>query len=277
MTASRGTILFSLYPDGDIGTMNANGRNQQTLLDMAMGSSINNNRYATWLPDGSGVSYTVDDFVQAEIWLMDSHGDDPQFLLGQVASYSSHAWSPDGKLLAYVSTQHQISLYNLANQTATPLTEGNLDLEGDPDWSTDGSRIAFSATESGNQDIYIINVDGTHLIRVTNHPRDDQYPDWSPDDTKLAFSSTRDGDHIKDIFVIDLNQGTEGDGNTPDQLTFEETLDIDPDWNPDGASIVYAAHTFGASHATLFIIDAKGQGRRQLTEENFYFYPQWQP
>jgi Tol biopolymer transport system component len=273
----QGEILFSVYPDGDITIMNADGSDRRTLLDRPTDFEINLDRHANWLPDGTGISYTVDDFGQAEIWLMNSDGSNQRFLIGDVATNSSHAWSPDGRLLIYVSTQNKIMLYNLANQSITPLTDGHFRSESDPDCSPDGSRITFSATEAGNQDIYFANLDGSDLTRITNHPETDQNPDWSPDGSKIVFSATRDGDHVNDIYIIDLGQGTEAEGNVPVQLTFGDTLDVDPDWSPDGLMVVFAAHTFGASHATLFIVTAHGDQYSQLTEENTYFSPQWHP
>jgi Tol biopolymer transport system component len=274
---SQGEILFSVYPDGDIGLVDADGSNEKILLDAPMDLGFNTNRHASWLPDGSGISYTVDDFTQAEIWVMDSDGGNQHFLIGGAASNSSHCWSPDGSMLAYVSTRFRINLYNMTNNEQISLTDGSLSLEGDPDWSLDGSQIAFSATAGGNQDIYIINADGTGLVRVTNHPASDKYPDWSPDGTMIVFSSPRDGDTIDDIFVIDITQGMEEDGNIPLQLTFGETFDVDPDWNWDGSIIVYAAHHAGASHATLFLINATGGSSYQLLRENTYHFPQWRP
>ena len=277
LDVSQGEILMSVYPEGDIRWVNADGSNGQILLDEAIAFELNDNRHATWLPDGSGISYTIDDFTQVEIWVMDNQGDNHQFLLGGVASNSSHCWSPDGKKVAYVSTQFKIQIYDLVHQTLTPLTDGSLGMEENPDWSPDGSRIVFSAIEGGNQDIFIINTDGTGLDRVTNHLAIDASPDWSPDGMKIAFSSTRDGDRIEDIFVIDLSQGMEEDGNNPIQLTFGDTFDIDPDWNPDGSIIVYASLSQGAHHATLFLVDANGISRFQLTRENIYHSPQWRP
>jgi TolB protein len=50
----------------------------------------------------------------------------------------------------------------------------------DPSWSPDGQRIAFSSERDGNLEIYVINIDGSGLTRLTDHPGDDSSPAWSP-------------------------------------------------------------------------------------------------
>ena len=45
-------------------------------------------------------------------------------------------------------------------------------------WSPDGSRIVFVSTREGNTDLYMVNIDGTGLIRLTDHPAVDGSPSW---------------------------------------------------------------------------------------------------
>jgi TolB protein len=45
-----------------------------------------------------------------------------------------------------------------------------------PRWLPDSRRIAFVSDRDGNNEIYIINIDGTGLIRLTNHPANDRLP-----------------------------------------------------------------------------------------------------
>lgn len=276
-TADQGQILFSTYPYGDIGLINADCSGRITLLDQPINQNIYNDRFAVWLPDGSGISYTIDNFTRAEIWVMDLDITNPRKLIQEAASFSSHTWSPDGNSLAYVSPSHNILIYSLEEKTALPLTDGSFLSEDEPDWSPNGTWIVFSGIKDGNRDIYIIHPDGSGLQRVTNHPDNDQHPDWAPDSAKIAFSSTRDGDYIKDIFSIDITHGTEDEGNLARQITMSDLSEIDPDWSPDGNLIVYSAHGIGATHATLFIMDDAGQHHFQLTERNIYNSPKWHP
>ncbi|MEX1239759.1 MAG: hypothetical protein WEB30_08580 [Cyclobacteriaceae bacterium] len=49
-----------------------------------------------------------------------------------------------------------------------------------PTWSPDGTRLAFESDHDGNSEIYVINIDGNGLKRLTNDPREDRFPAWSP-------------------------------------------------------------------------------------------------
>jgi TolB protein len=65
----------------------------------------------------------------------------------------------------------------------------------DPEWSPDGSRIAFASTRgaAGNYDIFVMNADGGAVTRLTDHAAPDQDPAWAPDGQSLYFTSERDG------------------------------------------------------------------------------------
>ncbi len=61
-----------------------------------------------------------------------------------------------------------------------------VDLTNHParDWmpvaSPDGTRIAFTSARDGSRDIYVMNGDGSGLIRLTDDPAVDESPTWSP-------------------------------------------------------------------------------------------------
>ena len=64
--------------------------------------------------------------------------------------------------------------------------------------------MAFHSDLEGENDVYVINADGSGLRRVTDHPGQDFDPDWMPDG-RLVFASDRDGD--QNIWMLDLGTG----------------------------------------------------------------------
>src|SRR5262245_20938300 len=72
--------------------------------------------------------------------------------------------------------------------------------------SRDG-LIAFGGSPSTprNEDIYVMNPDGTGERRLTDQRGHDSFPAWSPDGQRIAFTSRRnvDGKVNTDIYVMD--------------------------------------------------------------------------
>jgi TolB protein len=73
------------------------------------------------------------------------------------------------------------------------------------DVSSDGTKVAFTSSSSGNNEIFVMNADGSGRINVTNNPADDAHPRFFADSNKLAFRPNRTGNY--DIYVCDLVGG----------------------------------------------------------------------
>jgi tricorn protease len=70
--------------------------------------------------------------------------------------------------------------------TSTP------EMETDPVFSPDGTRIAFSRTTAGNTDVCVVPVAGGEPKRLTFHPSADRVKGWTPDGSRVVFSSDRE-------------------------------------------------------------------------------------
>jgi Tol biopolymer transport system component len=117
-------------------------------------------------------------------------------------------------------------------------------------------QIAFSSDRDGNQEVYVMNVDGSNPVNLTNHPATDYVPDWSPDGTKIAFASTRD-DGNWEVYVMNA------DGSHPVNLTNNPAEDFSPVWSPDGTKIAFCSGRDG--NYEVHVMNADGSHPVNLT------------
>ena len=117
-----------------------------------------------------------------------------------------------------------------------------------PDWSKDGSQIAFQSYRDGNWHIWTVRPDGTDPRQLTQGKDDHREPTWSPDGRTLAFASDRSGNY--DIWLFDV-----GTGKTR-QITRDEGNDYGPVWSPDGKALAFVSER---SPKGLWMVEALGR------------------
>ncbi len=138
----------------------------------------------------------------------------------------------------------------------------------DPTWSSDGTRIAYRSQRDGNDEIYVMNSDGTCQINLTKNPADDWSPAWSPDGTKIAFAHFFDGNSFSDVAVI------HADGSGLQRLTTSHGEY--PAWSPDGSRIAFASTRDG--NYEIYVMNADGTAQTRLTDNPAYdMSPAWSP
>jgi Tol biopolymer transport system component/DNA-binding winged helix-turn-helix (wHTH) protein len=110
-------------------------------------------------------------------------------------------------------------------------------IDSGPQYSPDGSSIAFESTRSGSYEIWMCRGDGTNLVQLTHFNNVTGTPRWSPNGQQIAFDSRAPGN--ADIFVMDFQ------GGPPRQLTHETSSDVVPSWSRDGRWIYFASSRSG--------------------------------
>jgi tricorn protease len=137
-----------------------------------------------------------------------------------------------------------------------------------PRISPDGRTIAFTAEYDGNPDVYVMNLDGGGITRLTWHPGSDEVVGWHPVSHKILFRSTRHSwDNFYHLFLIN-----------PDGTGLEELPLHEAGWgsfSPDGQQIAYTRvatedRTWkryrGGLAPDLYIYDFKTRQDRKVTD-----------
>lgn len=235
------------------------------------------------------------------IWSMNSDGSSPTRLTDDKSRtkklpsfspvYDGHpVWSPDGTKIAFVSNRDYLfSLYvmDADGSDAQLVTDKVLDL-GEPAWSPDGRKIAFSGGVRGtvgmskpSVDIYLLNVDGSGLAKLTRDSGVNGSPTWSPDGKQIAFMSNRDGK--AKIWIMDADGSNQRILPNSQNTTSNGFLGGQPAWSPDGTKILFTGYrACGAGAAGgIYVTNADGSNSRLLTNDpnacGGYASPRWSP
>jgi dipeptidyl aminopeptidase/acylaminoacyl peptidase len=98
-------------------------------------------------------------------------------------------------------------------------------------------KIAFvRQVDPGWGEIFVMNLDGSNQVRISNDPGFDESPAWSADGSKLAFSRRPRGGGPADIWIMDADGANQT--NVTNSGNNNETL---PSWSPKGDRLVFAA------------------------------------
>ena len=209
--------------------------------------------------DSQSVLGLIPDRQTKEVYLADYDGANVRRVTVSRSLNVTPALAPNGRSLAY--TSYRSGYPDIA---ISHIYDGRLDEPAGgtervhnwlPAFSPDGRQIVFNSNRDGNVELYVMNIDGSGLRRLTTHPSIDTSPTWSPLGHQLAFTSDRSGS--PQVYVVDV------DGTGLRRITFESYCDR-PTWSPAPYNeIAYASRT--GPGFDIKIVDLATNEVRQVT------------
>ncbi|MGH7553798.1 MAG: hypothetical protein ACREMQ_12300, partial [Longimicrobiales bacterium] len=147
-----------------------------------------------------------------------------------------------------------------------------------PAWSPDGQRIAFGRSNSERSDIYLMDADGSNVVRRTSSGGEGpccspgfHSPAWSPDGRRLAVATGG----IYDGFIYILSVAD--DGSDPVRIA---TMAAQPAWSPDGSKIAFVSLSGDDGYHALHVMNADGSDIRVVVPRRDHGgidHPTWSP
>jgi Tol biopolymer transport system component/DNA-binding winged helix-turn-helix (wHTH) protein len=147
-----------------------------------------------------------------------------------------------GQRLVYARAQRDTNLWSLTLPATAPgqprlLVASTFD-EHNPDFSPDGTRITFTSTRSGTEEIWVASADGTQATQMTDVAGPNTSNSrWSPDGRTILFNSRRSGS--SDLYLLDVST------RSVRPLTDDPSDEYEPRWSRDGSWIYYVSTRTG--------------------------------
>jgi tricorn protease len=154
-------------------------------------------------PDGKSIAFDSNRHGSYDVYIVSVDGGKPRRLTHDSAHDQVSCWSPDGRQILFASGRsteypfrpelflvsagggqaRQISVFEGREGTFSPRGDRIAYVRGPGTWYRKGYR------GSANDDIWIMNADGSNNRRLTHHNGQDNWPMWSPDGKYLYYVS----------------------------------------------------------------------------------------
>ena len=243
-----------------------------------------NAAWGVWSPDGTRIAFNADyddpdlgDNQQVwDIYTMDPDGGNVTRLTHSFGL--DPGYSPDGTLIVFSSTEpgrEGIWVMDAAdggNERLVSATPAGFESDFAPRFSPDGTKIVFSrgrSFDAFDYSLYVINVDGSGLSRITPEGVSSSKPAWSPDGSTILFDGYSAEYPSQNLWTVQ----PDGTGLTaldlPSGTASNPEGYADPAWSPDGSTIIvgHGQHQGSPSATVSFaMLDSDGTGLRWVQD-----------
>lgn len=211
--------------------------------------------------DGQTIAFTSSRSGYWDIYLLNLSSGGITRLTDSLDYDGAPAWSPDNQWLAYetlVNDNLEINIQSVINPGEPILLTTNAAANFSPAWSPLGRQIAFVSDRSGENEIWLADLDKAEeqrFINISNNPNSpDAHPAWAPDGKSLVWAGEQDGIHS--LFLQGL-PSTE-DSAIPQTPASQRNIGSGdwPAWSADGTLILTLLeapnHTYLTAYPTLY-------------------------
>lgn len=253
----------------EIWVMNWDGTGQRQLTNFHSIST-----FPSASPDGRVVAFTTYALGYPGIQMLSLDTGRKLPFYNQRASMNDFVtFTPDSKRIIFSSTAAggpaQLYMANVDGSGFRRITASNaIEVEAKINPKTGTDLVDVSGRSGPMPQIYHMTIEGADVQRLTPGTGEATNPAWNPDGDHIAFAWTKGfepGNY--NIFIMDVAS------QQITQLTANEGRNENPSWAPDGAHIVYASKR--GRQSQLWVMNADGTGKRQLTETGSNEKPVW--
>ena len=216
--------IWPVYESYDIFTADLNG-NQLKQLTFEDGYDAE----PTVSPKGDKIVFTSTRTGDLELFTMNIDGSDVKQVTNELGYDGGAFFSPDGTKLIFRSSR--------------PKTESEIKEYKD--------LLAIGLVQPTNMELYVCNIDGSELTKITDLGSANWAPFFHPSGKKVIFSSNHISKRSFNLFMINL------DGSGLEQITYDKVFDAFPMFSPDGKKIVFSSNrnNNGTHDTNLFVAD----------------------
>lgn len=225
---SDGKYVWAIYPDFDIYIAGLDGAIRKKLTD-----SPGYDAEATVSPDGKNIVFTSMRSGDLELYTMDREGNGVRQITSGLGYDGGAFFSPDGKKLVFRASRPQTG----------------------PEVQEYKELLSDNLVQPTHMELYVCNVDGTELKKVTDLPNACWAPFFHPSGKKIIFSSNHTATRGLpfNLWMVDIESGK------LEQITKDGMFDAFPMFSPDGRKLIFSSNrnNKGTRDTNLFIADWK--------------------